>query len=105
MGQSDGVKFSMQEVFKNKHLGQGHVKECTKSSHRNFNDRYGDLIKQCEVRLSILFHDILGHEHMKCHPPCSDVTLTYDLVTEMNFVTESDFLWELKTKSTNIFTI
>ena len=96
MGQSDGVKLSLQVLFKNKHLGQGCVNDCFKSSHWNFNDRYGDLIKKCEVRLSLLFHDILGHGNVKWHPPCSDVILTYDLVTEMNFVTDFDFLIGVK---------
>ena len=49
-------------------LGQGYVMERLKSSLRKFYGRYGDLIKQYEVSLSQMLHDILGHEHIQWHP-------------------------------------
>ena len=49
-------------------LGEGYVRECLKSSNRKFYGWYGDLIKQYEVSLSQLLHDILGHDHIQRHP-------------------------------------
>ena len=49
-------------------LGQGYVRECLKSSLRNFYGRYGDLIKYYEVPLSQMLHGILGHCHLQLHP-------------------------------------
>ena len=49
-------------------LGQGYVKERFKSSLRKFYGRYGDLIKQYEVSLSQMLHDILGHDHIQWRP-------------------------------------
>ena len=40
-------------------FSQGYVKELLKSSFRKFYNRYGDLIKQYEVRLSQMLNDIL----------------------------------------------
>ena len=52
----------------NKLLGQGYVKERLRSSLRKFYGRYGDLIKQYEVPLSRMLHDILDNDHLQCHP-------------------------------------
>ena len=49
----------------NKLLGQGYVKERLRSSLRKFYGRYGDLIKQYEVPLSRMLHDILDHGHLQ----------------------------------------
>ena len=49
-------------------LGQGYVRERLKSSLRNFDGRYRDLIKHYEVPLSLMLHDILGHCHLQWHP-------------------------------------
>ena len=46
-------------------LGQGYVMERLKSSLRKFYGRYGDLIKNYEVSLSQVLHDILGHDHIQ----------------------------------------
>ena len=48
----------------NKLLGQGYVKERLRSSLRKFYGRYGDLIKQYEVPLSRMLHDILDDDHL-----------------------------------------
>ena len=50
-------------------FGQGYVKERLKSSLRKFFGRYGDLIKQYEVTLSRMLHDILDDDHLQWHPP------------------------------------
>ena len=52
----------------NKLLGQGYVKERLRSSLRKFYGRYGDLIKQYEVPLSRMLHDILDDDHLQWHP-------------------------------------
>ena len=49
----------------NKRLGQGYVKERLRSSLRKFYGRYGDLIKQYEVLLSRMLHDILDDDHIQ----------------------------------------
>ena len=49
----------------NKLLGQGYVKERLRSSLRKFYGRYGDLIKQYEVPLSRMLHDILDDDHLQ----------------------------------------
>ena len=49
----------------NKLLEQGYVKERLKSSLRKFYGRYGDLIKQYEVSLSQMLHDILWPDHIQ----------------------------------------
>ena len=49
-------------------LRQGYVMKRLKSSLRKFYGRYGDLIKQYEVSLSQMLHDILGHDHIQWHP-------------------------------------
>ena len=46
-------------------LGQGYVMERLKSSLMKFYGRYGDLIKNYEVSLSQMLHDILGHDHIQ----------------------------------------
>ena len=53
----------------NKLLGQGYVKERLRSSLRKLYGRYGDLIKQYEVHLSRMLHDILDDGHLQWHPP------------------------------------
>ena len=53
----------------NKLLGQGYVNERLRSSLRKFYGRYGDLIKQYEVPLSRMLHDILDDDHLQWHPP------------------------------------
>ena len=49
----------------NKLLGQGYVKERLRSSLRKFYGRYGDLIKQYEVPISRMLHDILDDDHLQ----------------------------------------
>ena len=49
----------------NELLGQGYVKERLRSSLRKFYGRYGDLIKQYEVPLSRMLHDILDDDHLQ----------------------------------------
>ena len=49
----------------NKLFGQGYVKERLRSSLRKFYGRYGDLIKQYEVPLSRMLHDILDDDHLQ----------------------------------------
>ena len=49
----------------NKLLGQGYVRERLRSSLRKFYGRYGDLIKQYEVPLSRMLHDILDDDHLQ----------------------------------------
>ena len=52
----------------NKLLGQGYVEEHLKSSLRKFYGLYRDLIKQYEVPLPRMLHDILGDDHIQWHP-------------------------------------
>ena len=47
----------------NKLLGQRYVKERLELSLRKFYGRYGDLIKQYEVPLSRMLHDILDDDY------------------------------------------
>ena len=54
--------------FSNKLLGLGYVKERLRSSLRKFYGRYGDLIKQYEVPLSRMLHNILDDDHLQWHP-------------------------------------
>ena len=49
----------------NKLLGQGYVKERLRSSLKKFYGRYGDLIKQYEVFLSRMLHNILDDDHLQ----------------------------------------
>ena len=51
--------------FSNKLLGQGYVKERLRSSLRKFHGRYGNLIKQIEVPLSRILHNILDDDHLQ----------------------------------------
>ena len=53
----------------NKLLGQGYVKERLRSSLRKLYGRYGDLIKQYDIPLFWMLHDILDDEHLQWHPP------------------------------------
>ena len=59
----------------NKLLEQGYVKERLKSSLRKFYGRYGDLIKQYEVPLSGMLHDILEDDHIETETTSIDQTL------------------------------
>ena len=52
----------------NKLLGQGYVKERLRSSLRKFYDRHGDLIKQYEVSLFRMLHDILDDGNLQWRP-------------------------------------
>ena len=76
-------------------LRQGYVKERLRSSQRKFFGRYGDPIKQYEVSLSRMLHDILDDDHLQWHPPLIrhytnfDHTTDLDLTTELNFLTKS----------------
>ena len=49
-------------------LGQGYVMERLKSSHRKSYCRYRDLIKHYAVSLSLMSHEILGHDHIQWQP-------------------------------------
>ena len=49
----------------NKLLGQGYVKERLRSSVTKFYGRYRGLIKQYEVPLSRMLHDILDNDHLQ----------------------------------------
>ena len=53
----------------NKLLGQWYVKKRLRSSLRKFYGRYGDFIKQHEVHLSRMLHNILDDDHLQWHPP------------------------------------
>ena len=72
----------------NKLLGQGYVKERLKSSLRKFYGRYGDLIKQYEVPLSRMLHDILDDDHIQRHPcyvaVCNNYAICNTLQTALN---------------------
>ena len=58
----------------NKLLGQRYVKERLRSSLKKFHGQYGDLIKQYEVPLSRMLHDILDDERLQWHPHWSCIT-------------------------------
>ena len=73
-------------------LGQGHVKERLRSSLRKFYGRYGDLIKQYEVPRSRILHDILDDDHIQCHSPLIRHYTNFDAVTDLDLITEFDFL-------------
>ena len=51
----------------NKLLGQEYAKERLQSSLRKFYGRYGNLIKQYEVPISRMLHDILYYDHKQWH--------------------------------------
>ena len=53
----------------NKLLGQVYVKGRLISSLRKLYGRHGDLIKQLEVPLSRMLHDILDNDHLQWHSP------------------------------------
>ena len=76
----------------NKLLGQGYVKERLKSYLRKFYGRYGDLTKQYEVPLSRMFHDILDDDHIQWHPPLIRHYTNFLTVTDVDLITEFDFL-------------
>ena len=50
-------------------LGQGCVRKRLYSFLRKFNGRYWDPIKHYEVPLSLMLHDVLGHDHIQWYPP------------------------------------
>ena len=76
----------------NKLLGQGYVKERLKSFLRKFFGRYGDLAKQYEVRLFRMFYDILEDDHIRWHPPWTRHYTNLWPFTDLNLITEFDFL-------------
>ena len=57
-----------------------------------FYGRYGDLIKQYEVPLSRMLHDILDDDHLQWHPPLIRHYTNYDHITDLDLITEFDFL-------------
>ena len=75
----------------NKLLGQGYVKERLRSSLRTFYGRYGDLIKQYEVPLSRMLHDILDDDNLQLQPPLIRHYTNFDLITVLDLITEFDF--------------
>ena len=54
--------------------------------------RYGDLIKQYEVPLSRMLHDILDGDHLQWHPPLIRHYTNFGPITDLDLVTELDFL-------------
>ena len=77
----------------NKLLGQGFVKkERLKSSLRKFFGRHGDLSKQYEVPLSRMLHNILEDDHIKWHPPLMRHYTNFWPFTDLDLITEFDFL-------------
>ena len=76
------VLFVGRPRLSSKLLGQGYVMERLKSSLRKFYGRYGDLIKQYEVSLSQMLHDILGHDHIQWHTQLAFIT-DLDLITKI----------------------
>ena len=73
-------------------LVQGCVKERLRSSLMKFYGRYGDLIKQYEIPLSRMLHDILGDYHIQWHPKLIRHYTNDDIVTDLDLITEFDFL-------------
>ena len=72
----------------NKLLGQGYVKERLRSSVTKFYGRYRGLIKQYEVPLSRMLHDILDNDHLQWHPPLHQfltVLLIWTLLPNLTF--------------------
>ena len=63
------VLFWWRRDFPKKLLWQGYVKERFKSSLRKSYSQYGDFIKQYEVLLSQMLHDILKDDNIQWHPP------------------------------------
>ena len=55
----------MEFRLSNKLIGQEYVNERLRSSLRTFYGWYGDLIKQYEVQLSQISHDILDDDHIQ----------------------------------------
>ena len=73
-------------------LGQGYVKERLKSSLRNFYGRYGDLTKQYEVHLSRI---VTRHSRWWPHTVTASIDRTLHqllTVTDLDLITEFDFL-------------
>ena len=68
--------------------GQGYFREDLKSSLIEFYSWYGDLIEKYEVPLSKLLHEILDHSNMQWHLHWSDITLTRDLVSELDLIND-----------------
>ena len=57
-----------------------------KSSLRKFYCRYGDLIKQYEIPLSGMLHDILEDDHIQLHPPLIRHYTIFYPVTELDLL-------------------
>ena len=61
----------------NKLPWQGYVKERLRSSLRTFYGRYGNLIKQYEVPLSRMLHNILNDDHIQWHPQSNSHNINF----------------------------
>ena len=59
---------------------------------KKFYGRYGDLIKQYEVPLSRVLHDILDDDHLQWYLHWSDITPIFDPITDLDLITEFDLL-------------
>ena len=73
-------------------FGQGYVMERLKSSLSKFYGRYGDLIKHCEVSLSQMLHDILGHDHIQWHPQLIRYYTNLQTYYQLDFITDFDLI-------------
>ena len=78
--------------FSIKLLEHGYVKERLRSSLRKFYNRYGDLIKQYEIPLSRMLHDILEDDNLQWHPPLIGHYDNVDPIIDLDLLTEFDFL-------------
>ena len=59
---------------------------------RKFYGRYEDHIKQYEVPLSRMLHDILEDDHLQRHPTMIRHYTSFDPITDLGLITEFDFL-------------
>ena len=83
---------SSRSSINNKLLKQGYVKGHLKLSLRKIYGRYGDLIKQNEITLSLMLYSNLEHDHMQLHSPlintdwyyCVEVPFCITLVSYKN---------------------
>ena len=76
--------------------GISHVRELLKLCLRNFYGRYGDLIKQYEVHIFQMLHDIPKHDHMMWNPPLFKHYKTRDLFTEVDLITNFDLITKFR---------
>ena len=71
--------------------------ECLKLSLIKFYGQYGDLIRQYEVFLSQMIHDILGHDHIHSDTfHWSDIWLPCYLVIELDLINDFDLITEFQ---------